>query len=104
MRIVRGLQRVQPGIELQTAFEAGLEGLPDLEVLAIAAQSNRILLSHDNRTMPIHFATFLQGGQHSPGVFIISQKVSVRDAVELLHLAWQASQPSEWLDRLEHLP
>ncbi|MFB8790364.1 MAG: hypothetical protein U7123_16305 [Potamolinea sp.] len=36
--IVTGVLRRKPTIYFQTAFAAGLEGVKDLEVLAIAAQ------------------------------------------------------------------
>lgn len=45
--IVTGVLRREPTIDFQTAFAAGLEGVKDLEVLAIAARQGRILVSHD---------------------------------------------------------
>jgi predicted nuclease of predicted toxin-antitoxin system len=50
--IVTGVLRREPKVDFQTAFAAGLEGVKDLEVLAIAAQQKRILVSHDRKTMP----------------------------------------------------
>jgi hypothetical protein len=55
-RIIRGLRRLAPEIDLRTAAEAGLSGLGDLEVLRISADSGRILVSQNRRTMPAHFA------------------------------------------------
>ncbi|OLP18740.1 hypothetical protein BST81_09165 [Leptolyngbya sp. 'hensonii'] len=43
--IVTGVLRREPTIDFQTAFAAGFEGVKDLEVLAIAAQQGRILVS-----------------------------------------------------------
>ena len=57
--IVAGVLRREPGIDFQTADEARLRGLLDPEVLALAAQENRILVTHDRRTMPRHFADYL---------------------------------------------
>ncbi len=48
-RIVRGLKRRLPGIGFPTASETGLAGLPDPEVLRIAAELNRIRLLPDHR-------------------------------------------------------
>lgn len=45
--IVTGVLRREPAIDFQTAFVAGLEGVKDSEVLGIAAQQGRILVSHD---------------------------------------------------------
>ena len=44
-RILRGLRRATPEIDIRTAAEAGLAGLWDPEVLLIAAKSGRILVS-----------------------------------------------------------
>lgn len=57
VEVVLGLLRREPGIDFQTAAEANLRGVPDPEVLALAAQEQRILVTHDRRTMPRHFAT-----------------------------------------------
>ena len=56
--IIAGVRRREPSIDFQTADEADLRRLPDPEVLAFAAQENRILVTHDRRTMPKHFADF----------------------------------------------
>lgn len=45
--IVTGTIRREPKIDFQSAFAAGLEGRLDREVLGIAAQDGRILLTHD---------------------------------------------------------
>ena len=57
-RIVRGLRRIAPEIDIRTAADANLAGLKDPEVLRIAADSERILVSQDRRTMPAQFARF----------------------------------------------
>jgi len=53
-RILRGLRRAVPEIDMRTAADAALAGLKDPEVLRIAADSARILVSQDRRTMPAH--------------------------------------------------
>jgi predicted nuclease of predicted toxin-antitoxin system len=101
--IVAGVLRREPSIDFQTADEANLRRSPDPEVLALAAQENRILVMHDRRTMPRHFADFIL--QHSsPGVFIIAQSVSVRVAIEELLLVWAASEGEEWRNLIVELP
>ena len=56
--IVTEILRREPKIDCQTAFVAGLEGIKDPQVLMIAAQEGRILISHDQNTMP-SFAEFI---------------------------------------------
>jgi len=85
--IVAGVLRRESIIDFQTADEANLRGLLDQQVLALAAQEDRILVTHDRRTMPRHFADFIVS-EKSPGVVIIAQKVSVNAAIEELLLIW----------------
>jgi hypothetical protein len=101
--IVSGLLRNHPEMDFQTAEEAELRGLPDLEVLVRAADERRILVTHDRRTMPDHFGDFIQR-RESYGVIIISQRVSVRRAIEELALVWEASEAEEWANLIVELP
>jgi len=101
--IVSGILRSHPELDFQTAEEAGIRRLPDPEVLARAADDRRILVTHDRRTMPSHFADFIQQ-RESPGVIIISQRVSVRRAMGELALVWEASDLEEWTNLIVELP
>jgi predicted nuclease of predicted toxin-antitoxin system len=51
--------RREPTIDFQTSTIAGLSGIADAEVLARAAADGRVLVTHDRRTMPRHFARFI---------------------------------------------
>ena len=101
--IVAGVWRREPSIDFQMADEANVRRLRDPEVLALAAQENRILVTHDRRTMPRHFADFILH-HSSPGVFIIAQIMSVRVAIEELLLVWAASESEEWRNFIVELP
>jgi predicted nuclease of predicted toxin-antitoxin system len=46
-KIVLGLLRREPSIDIHTASQGDVIGRPDPEVLTIAARENRILISHD---------------------------------------------------------
>ena len=100
--IVIGVLRREPSIDFRTADEANLRQVPDPEVLALAAQENRILITHDRRTMPRYFADFILH-HSSPGVFIIAQTVSMRVAIEELLLVWAASESAEWRNLIVEL-
>jgi len=54
-RIVRGLLRRLPALDLVRVQDVGLTGKHDTEVLAWAANENRLILTHDFATM-IDFA------------------------------------------------
>ena len=101
--IVTGVLRREPTIDFQTAFAAGLEGVKDPEVLAIAAKQERILVSHDRRTMPLEFAEFIISNQSSE-IIIVSRKSPTEIVIEELLLIWAASSAEEWVDRIAKLP
>ncbi len=102
-RIVAGLLRLEPSIDFQTAHEARFNSVPDDEVLRRCASASRILVSHDQKTMPGHFATFI-ASQDSPGVIIVPHHMPVGEAVRELYLAWTASEMEEWRNRILRLP
>jgi hypothetical protein len=78
--IVSGVLRREPSIDFLTAKAAGLRGMHDLGVLALAAESQRVLVSHDVSTMPAHFRTFRSAGTDSSGVFLIHPVLSESSA------------------------
>lgn len=102
-KIVRALRHRYPSIDFQGGHEAGLEGLPDELVLEIAAREDRILVSHDVSTMPVHFASFISN-QDSPGIILIPQELPIRIAIEELALIWSASEAEEYANLITWIP
>ncbi|GAC1447414.1 MAG: hypothetical protein PVSMB4_02790 [Ktedonobacterales bacterium] len=105
--VVSGLRRARPAIDILTAPEAGTLHMPDPEVLIWAAAHDRILLSHDKRTMPDHFYRFLAqlgSGEHSPGVLLVPQKLAIGDTIAAVAEVWELSAHGEWRDILTRLP
>jgi hypothetical protein len=101
--IVSIVVRREPAVDIQTAKAAGLIGREDTEVLAIAAREGRIVVSHDQSTMPDHFAEFIQN-QSSPGLLIVTQHLSLAVVAEELLMIWHASEAKEWVNRIAFLP
>ncbi len=101
--IVTGVLRQEPKIDFQTAYEAQLSSLTDLEVLALATEQKRILVTHDRKTMPYHFAQFLLTDQSS-GVLIVSKRLEIEIVINELILIWSASEAEEWINRLAKIP
>lgn len=86
-----------------TAHEAGLSGLDDRAVLEFAASNGRVLVSHDVSTMPEEFSRFIQ--EHiSPGVILISQELSYREAIEGWLRIWLNTESEDWENVLSFLP
>ncbi len=102
-KILRGLRRREPAVNFQDAHAGGVVGVSDADVLRIAADLGRIVVSHDRKTMPKHLAQFLSD-RSSPGVIIVAQDLDIGDAIEDLLLIWAASEADEWRNRMAFVP
>jgi hypothetical protein len=102
--IVTGCLRREPTLDFLSANAAKLVGVPDPKVLALAADQDRILVSHDFQTMPRHFGDFLQVRGFSPGVLLVPQYLPIGEAIEELVLIWGASDAVEWENRILRIP
>lgn len=101
--IITGLIRLEPSVDFSIADHAHFRSLPDNKVLLKAADDNRILVTHDHRTMPEHFGKFVL--VHTcPGVFIVPQNLPAIAAIEAILLIWVASEHEEWNGRIVYLP
>ena len=102
-KIVLGLRRREPAIDFWDARRAGVIGVPDSEVLRIAADDGRILVAHDRKTMPKHFGEFIASRSY-PGVLIVSKKLPISSVVDHLLLIWAAAEAEEWENIIVSLP
>ncbi len=101
--IVLGLRRREPSASFLQAYEAAAAGKDDLTVLRIAAEQDRILVSHDLKTVPQHFRHFV-ARQASPGVILVPQKLPLSTTIEQLLMIWLASEAEEWVNQIRFLP
>ena len=102
--IVTGCLRREPSIDFLSAHAAGLEGVPDPEVLALAWHQNRIVVTSDLRTMPRHIGYLLEAHGHCAGVFLMKQRAALAAVIDALVLIWSASDGDEWKNRLVEIP
>lgn len=101
--IVLALLRREPTLDFQTARAAALAGLDDTTVLALAAHDGRVLVTHDQTTMPQHFAEFI-ATRRSAGLVVVPQHLVLSMVVEELLIIWAATEAAEWIDRIVYLP
>ena len=102
--IVSGVLRKEPAISFPTIPQAGLAGAQDPQVLEFAAHENRIVVSHDKRTMPQHFFAFLEEGRDHPGLLLAPKNKAIGEVIETLVVIWADSDPSHWRNRIHYLP
>jgi Domain of unknown function (DUF5615) len=101
--IGRGLRRREPSIDFRAAAGVIADGTPDSEVLRIAADDDRVLISRDVTTMPGHFARFV--AQHeSPGLLLIPSRRSIGTLIEGLLMVWLTWTPEDLRNQARWLP
>ena len=95
--------RREPSVEFQTAEAAGFTRRRDRDVLVTAAREVRLLVTHDQKTMPRHFAEFITT-ETSPGLLVVPQHLTVAAVTEELLLICFATEADEWINRMSYLP
>ena len=102
--IVRGLLLRHPELDSVRLQDVGLEEADDPTILAWAAENNRILLTHDRATMPDFAYARLIAGQPMSGVFVLNDRLSVKQAIDELLLIDACSEQVEWRGLILYLP
>ena len=102
-KIVSGVRRREPTVDFQDARQGGLIGLPDQEVLKLATDSGRVLVTHDRHTMPKHWASSL-ATHSSLGLVVVAQDLDIGTAIEYLLLIWAATEAEEWPNKIVFVP
>ena len=103
-RIIRGLRRRFPSIDLVPCQKIGLRTKHDRVILENAAKLDRILLSRDVRTMATYALERVANGQPMPGVILVSQDYPIRTAIEELEFIAQCGEPDDFADKVIRLP
>jgi hypothetical protein len=101
--IRKGLLRREPSINFRPAAGIIPGGTLDPEVLRIAADDGRVLVSSDLRTMSVHFQDFVSTHE-SPGVLLIPSSRSIGAAIEGLLFVWLNWTPDDLHNRVQWLP
>lgn len=103
-RIVRGLLRRAPHMDLVRAQNVGLLGAPDPTVLGWAAKSGRVLLTHDAATMPTHAFNRVERALAMSGVLIVRESLAIGSVIEDLLLIFEAGEAQDLVGSVIYLP
>lgn len=103
-KIVRGLRREIPDVDIVRVQDTAIYQASDPKVLEWAAQQNRILLSQDVETMPMFAKQRLAAGLSMPGVFIVRDALPIGQVIEQLLMILGASEAEEWENLIVFLP
>ena len=102
-RILRGLRHRIPSLDILFAHGTIPRGLPDPDVLVLARNLGRILISHDTNTMAGHFYRFL-ADHDSPGLILVEHTYPIGLAINELELICSCSTPQECANRILYIP
>lgn len=102
--IVRGLRLRQPNLDLIRVQDVGLREVDDPAILTWAANNGRILLTHDRATMPDFAYERLVREELMPGMFVINDRMPIRQAIDELLMLVDCSEQAEWKDVVLYLP
>jgi hypothetical protein len=100
------MHRLDAGIDV---VRIGDEGMPafgtlDPDILLFSEQSQRMLVTDNRRSMPLHLQTHHRAGHHHWGVLWIRPDTPLGRLAAELHVVWGASEAEEWLDRVRWFP
>ena len=102
--IVRGLFLRQPNLDLLRVQDVGLREVDDPAILAWAASNERILLTHDRATMPDFAYDRLVRGKPMAGIFVVNDRMPIRQVIDELSLLIDCSEQAEWNGVVLYLP
>jgi predicted nuclease of predicted toxin-antitoxin system len=102
--IIRGLFLRQPNIDLIRVQDVGLQEEDDPKILTWAANNERILITHDRATMPDFAYERLVMGKPMTGLFVVNDRIIIRQAIDELLLLINCTEPTEWKGIVLYLP
>ncbi|MGG6266976.1 DUF5615 family PIN-like protein [Leptolyngbya sp. AN03gr2] len=102
--IIRGLFLRQPNLDLLRVQDVGLQELDDPTILEWAANNGRIVITHDRATMPDFAYDRISQDKQLAGLFIINDRMPIRQAIDELLLLIDATEQDEWKGIVLYLP
>jgi predicted nuclease of predicted toxin-antitoxin system len=102
--IADGLVVRDPSLDLLHVRDVGLASIADPAILEWAAEQDRVLLTHDRQTIPAFAYGRVSAGQPMPGVFLVSDDMSVGQAIDEILLAVHCLSPDECRDIVRFFP
>jgi hypothetical protein len=102
--ILRGLLLRIPALDVITAHQAGLSNASDPELLAWAVEHERVVITHDRRTMPYHASIRIAKSEKMAGIIIVSRQLAVSQVIDDLEIIVSCSNMAEWENVIKHLP
>jgi hypothetical protein len=103
-RILRGVLRSIPHLDYELVSATGLKGADDPSVLGVGAKENRVLVTHDLRTVPKHAYERVKAGLPMAGVIAVPDDMAIGRAVQDLIILAECAEPAEVQSLVIYIP
>jgi hypothetical protein len=103
-RLTRGLAQHYPEIDCRRVQDTAAFQKDDAEVLEFAARENRILVTHDLATIPVHAMERVALSLPMPGVIAVSSSETIATMLSEIALVATCMEPAEMHERVLYLP
>ncbi|MCA9970898.1 MAG: DUF5615 family PIN-like protein [Anaerolineales bacterium] len=103
-RILRGLKRRIFDLDVVRVQDLAIAGAEDPIVLAWAAENGRILLTHDQRTIPGFAFDRISRGETMAGVIVVPVTIAPGQVIDDILLIIDASSQADWVNQVQRLP
>lgn len=103
-RILRGLLARIPDLDIIRTEDHGIKTYPDPDIIGWAAERNRVIFTHDERTFDNFAYRKIEQSEKMCGVVIIPASLLIGQAIEELMMAIQCQTDEEWPNSVLRLP
>ena len=79
-------------------------GTLDPEILCWCEEHNFLLVTNNRTSMPVHLAEHIAESRHTPGILVLSDKLTIGQTIDELTLIAEGSFDGEYQDQIVHLP
>ena len=103
-RILRGLRRRVPQLDVVVVAQIGLAGTADIDLLRWAERENRTIVTHDLQTLVPDAEQLLAKYKPLAGVILVPNLLRIGTAIDDLELLVLVQSQSDMRDQIYHLP
>lgn len=102
--VLRGILRAMPNVDIVRAQDLPIMGKDDRTLLEWAARENRILLTHDIKTMSAFAAERIEANKPMPGVILVKANASVGRVIAELVLVIELGKAEDFGYQILRIP
>ena len=103
-RILRGLVAQIPDLDVVRTEDIGLKQFKDFDLLSWAAEHDRVILTHDERTFYSYVSEKMMNGEKMTGVIVVPDQTPIGKAIDDLVVAIECKFDDEWENNVTRIP